>query len=108
MKAGQTVDLDSRMNAGIEALRATIRRHYPEARFRVSQGEDDPTIVQLIATVDLEDMDPVLDIVIEQVLSLQAEGLPVFVVTERPPERTIAMFNAAHTLRRIAVPTAPC
>jgi hypothetical protein len=47
----------------------------------------------------------VLDVVMERLLELQ-ETLPVFVVTERPLERTIAMREAAEAQKRAVVPTA--
>ena len=43
-----------------------IGQHYPEASFRVSYGEDDSTIVQLVGVVDIEDTDPVLDVVMDE------------------------------------------
>jgi hypothetical protein len=104
MKTEPALSLDPRMQAALEELEATIRRHYPDARFRVSRGEDDPAIVQLITIVDIEDTDPVLDVVIERVLELQAEELPIFVVTERPPERTMAMVNAARAMYKAGIP----
>ena len=100
------LDLDSNVHAALEELAAIISQNYPEARFRVSRGEDDPTIVQLVATVDVEDTDVVLDVVMERLLELQANELPVFVVTERPVERTIAMVEAAQAQKRGTVPTA--
>lgn len=94
------------MHAALEELAALISQHYPEASFRVSRGEDDPAIVQLVTTVDVEDTEPVLDVVMDRLLELQAHELPIFVVTERPLERTIAMREAALTQRRALVPTA--
>lgn len=105
MKTEPTLELDLGMRAALEELQATIRQHYPEALFTTSRGEDDPTIVQLVTTVDLDDTDPVLDVVIERILELQAEDLPIFVVTQRPPERTVAMVEAAQKQKRMAVPT---
>jgi hypothetical protein len=105
MKIEPGLELDPRMAAALEELAATISQHYPGSSFRVSRGEDDPTIVQLIATIDVEDTDPVLDVVMERLLELQ-ETLPVFVVTERPLERTIAMREAAEAQKRAVVPTA--
>jgi beta-phosphoglucomutase-like phosphatase (HAD superfamily) len=91
-----TLDLDPTVGAALEELAAAIGQHYPDARFRISRGEDDPAIVQLIAVVDLDDTDAVHDVVTERVLKLQEQGLPICVVTERPLERTIAMHEAAH------------
>ena len=105
MKIEPGLDLDPKMHAALEELAAIISQHYPEASFRVSRGEDDPTIVQLVATVDVEDTDQVLDVVMDRLLELHDEDLLVFVVTERPLERTIAMREAAQVQRRAVVPT---
>ena len=105
MKIEPGVDLEPKMHTALEELAALISQHYPDSTFRVSRGEDDPTIVQLVAVVDIEDTDPVLDVVMDRVLELHDEDLLVFVVTERPLERTIAMREAAQGQRRAVVPT---
>jgi hypothetical protein len=105
MKIEPGFELDPKMRAALEELAGMISQHYPEASFRVSCGEDDPAIVQLVAVVDIEDTDPVLDVVMDRVLELHDEDLLVFVVTERPLERTIAMREAAQAQRRAVVPT---
>src|SRR3954453_12374455 len=104
MKIEPSLDLDPKMRTALEELAATITQHYPDATFRVNRGEDDPTIVQLVATVDIEDTDPVLDVVMDRVLELHDEDLLVFVVTERPIERTMAMRETAKAQKRAAVP----
>jgi len=103
MNAKSALTADTRMQAALQELQAAIHRQYPAAQFRVSQGEDDPTIVQLVTTVDVEDTDPVLDVVIERMLDLQAEGLPIFVVTERPLARTAALLEASRFEKGAAV-----
>src|SRR5215211_5938268 len=100
MKTEPGPDFDPKMHAALEELAAIISQHYPDSTFRVSRGEDDPTIVQLVAIIDIEDTDPVLDVVMERVLELHDEDLLVFVVTERPLERTLAMREAAQVQRR--------
>jgi hypothetical protein len=105
MKIEPGLDLDPTMHAALDELAAIVSQHYPEATFRVSRGEDDPAIVQLVTTVDVEDTDPVLDVVMDRLLELQDEDLPIFVVTERPLERTIAMREAAQAQKWAAIPT---
>jgi hypothetical protein len=100
------LDLDPKMHAALEELAAIISQRYPDAAFRVSCGEDDPSIVQLVAVVDVEDTDPVLDVVMDRLLELHDEDLLVFVATERPIERTLAMREAAQAQKRASVPTA--
>jgi hypothetical protein len=106
MKIAAGLDLDPTMYGALDELAASIMQDYPEASFRVSRGEDDAAIVQLVAVVDVEGTDPVLDLVMDRLLDLQDEGLPIFVVTERPPERVLAMHEAARTKRRLVSPTA--
>src|SRR5438874_2506944 len=85
---------------------AIIGQRCPEAGFRVSRGEDDPAIVQLVTVVDVEDTDPVFDVVMLRLLEFHDEDLPIFVATERPPERTLAMRQAVQAQKRTAVPIA--
>ena len=88
--------LDASMQSALDELQESILRQYPTTTFRVRRGEDDPTIVQLVAIVDIDDTDPVLDVVMERLLELQAAGLPIFVVTDRPLSRTMALRDASH------------
>src|SRR4051812_6414180 len=101
------LNLEPRLSTTLEELAAIIRQHYPEASFRVSPGEDDPAIVQLVAIVDVEDTDPVFDTVMARLLELHDEDLPVFVVTERPLSRTMAMRETMQAQKQAAVPSAP-
>ena len=103
MKIEPGLDLDPKVHAALEELAGIISQHYSDASFRVTRGEDDPSIVQLVTVADLEDTDPVLDVVMQRLLELQAEDLPVFVVTERPLERTIAMHDAARAATALPV-----
>jgi hypothetical protein len=75
---------DLRLQRAIKELRGLILRHYPEARFEVRRGIDDPEAVHLIAAVDTDDLDEVVDLVIERMMEIQIEdGLPVFVIPIR-------------------------
>ena len=96
---------DPRLQAALDELRAIIRRHYPEVRFGLTRGIDDPTIVELVAIVDVDDPDRVLDVVVDRQMQLQIEdGLLIFVVTERPPERVAARLSAGVVARTPARP----
>ena len=76
-----------RMQAAIEELQRLIQQHYPEATFQVEPG-DDPTGMYILATVDVKDMDAVVDVYIDRLLDLQIdEGLAVYVVPVRPLAR---------------------
>ncbi len=86
---------DPRMQAAITELTGMIRQHYPTATFAVDRGEDDPDAVHVTATVDVEDPDEVVDLVIDRMLALQLDdGLPVYVIPVRTPERVAAMLAA--------------
>jgi hypothetical protein len=75
------------MQAAIEEIQRLIQQHYPEATFQVEPG-DDPAGVYLLATVDVEDTDVVVEVYIERLLELQIdEGLAVYVVPVRPLAR---------------------
>lgn len=76
---------DPRIASAIEELRDLILRHFPGATFSVSHGHDDPEIVHLNATVEVDDLDRVVDLTIERELELQVdEGVPVYVIPRRP------------------------
>ena len=78
---------DRRIQAAIVELQTLIQQHYPTATFQETFGED-PEGVYLMATVDVEDTDDVIDVYIERLLALQIdEGLPVYVVPVRPLDR---------------------
>ena len=86
---------DPRIREALAELQNLILDRYPDASFTVSEG-DDPTGVYLRATVDVEDLDEVLDVVIDRLLDLQIrERLPVYVIPVRPLERTVAELRRA-------------
>ena len=88
MSAEPASELSRRLQAALGELEGLIRAHYPEAHFRVSPSQDDPEIVHLVTTVDVEDTDAVLDVVVDRMMQLQIEEqLPIFVIPLRPPER---------------------
>ena len=76
-----------RIQAALAELQELLARRYPEATFRVSEG-DDPEGVYLMPTLDVEDTDEVLDVVMERLLYYQdEEELPVYVMPLLPPTR---------------------
>ncbi|HET9117440.1 MAG TPA: hypothetical protein VFN75_05070 [Pseudonocardiaceae bacterium] len=92
MKNDQT---KGRIEAVLAELRQLIAERYPEARFSVAAGPEDPQEVHLVATVDLEDPDEVLDVVMERMLQFQLdEGLAVYVSPRRTPQRRAAVWAA--------------
>lgn len=88
--------IDTRTQAALSELQRILTQHYPEATFRVRRGIDDPESIHLVTTVDVEDTDEVLDVVIDRIMELQIEeGLPVHVIPVRPIERVMALRQKA-------------
>lgn len=105
MKAERALRLAPRMQAAIEELKALVLDHYPDATFRVARSPEESRIVHLWTTVDVPDMDEVLDVVIDRVTELQLdEKLPVHVIPVRPRERVLALFQAQEEARAKRVP----
>ncbi len=91
MSAATTQPDEARLTAAIAELEEMIGARYPAATFAVSHG-DDPEGVYLIATVDVDDPDVVMDLVIDRMLALQIEEqLPVYVVPVRTAARRAAL-----------------
>ena len=90
MSKEQGILVGSRMEDALNELRGLIRAHYPQARFSVAHGHDESENVHLVTTVDLEDADEVLDLVIDRVVELQVEErIPVHVIPVRPVIRVL-------------------
>ena len=90
MKVKRSVSDDPRIQAAVAELKALIQRHYPGAAFEETHGED-PEGIYVIATVDVDDTDEVVDVYIERLLDLQIDaGLPIYVIPIRPLERISA------------------
>ena len=85
---------DQQVLAAINELEELVHSRYPEATFSVGRGPDDPEAIHVYATVDLEDTEPVVDLVIERELELLEEGLPVQVIPLRTQERNAAIVEA--------------
>ena len=91
---------DPRVLAAVNELEELVRSHYPDATFNVGHGPDDPEAIHVYATVDLEDTEPVVDLVIERELELLLdEGLPVQVIPLRTPERNAAILEEQEQAR---------
>jgi len=89
-------DLTPRLQGALDELQALILARYPDTRFRVTRSPDEPEVTHLLATVDVDDTDAVLDAVIDRMMDMQiAEGLPIYVIPLRPPERASAMSSTS-------------
>jgi len=71
--------LTPRLQGAVDELQHLIRRVDPLATFQVVPG-DDPTGTYVLATVDVEDTELVMDAYMDRLLTLQIdEGLPIHV-----------------------------
>ncbi len=94
---------DPRIQAAVAELQGMIAQKYPAATFEVFHGED-PEGTYLRATVDIEDTDEVVDLIIDRLVDLQVEErLPVYVIPVRPLERVIAEMKASKKHRGQAI-----
>ena len=88
---------DPRMEHAISELQEQIRGKYPSTRFGVQQGIDDPEETWLVATVDIEDPDEIVDLVIDRLLELQIdEQVPLHVLPVHTPERVAQTLSRQH------------
>ncbi len=96
---------DPQMQAAITELQELIRSHYPSTTFTVGEAED-PDGVYLRAIVDVDDTDEVTEVFIDRMIDLQVEdGLPIYMVPVRTPERIAAVRQWQHDDRsRLALP----
>src|SRR4051794_6209567 len=89
---------DPRIKEAVEELQRLITGRYPGAQFDVfvrDDPSDDPKGVRLQATVDVEDLDDVMDTVIDALYDIQVErGLPVYIVTQQPLSRVAEELRA--------------
>jgi len=109
MSKEQPLQLDQRTQNAITELQNTISSKYPTATFEVERAAEDPAIIHLVTTVDVDDPDEVGDLVLDRVLDLVAEErIPVHVIPVRTPERIRAALEAQartqHPSRRRSIP----
>lgn len=88
--------LNPAIQRALSELKSIIHQHYPAARFEVEHGHDHPESIHLITVVDLEDTDPVFELVLERMMEYQIEEeLPIYVIPVRTPERVRMMRDEA-------------
>jgi hypothetical protein len=87
------ITITPRAQAALDELQAMIAACYPEATFAVEIGYE-PAGIYLVATVDVEDLDDVFDVVSNRLLDIQVEdGIPVSVTLRQPIERVMAQLR---------------
>lgn len=79
------LEISPRMEIAVDELRRLIRTRYPDAQFSLRPSPDDANVIHLVATVDAENLDDVLDGVVDRMMEIQVdEALPVYVIPVRP------------------------
>lgn len=90
------LDLEPKTTAAIAELKALVRPRFPEAALSISRSDEDPSIVHLTTVVDIDDPDDVTDLVIDRMrVLLVDEGLPIYIIPIRSPERVASVLEAA-------------
>lgn len=95
MTQDERCSFDARTRAAISELESIILARYPEATFHVERGPDDPQAIHLVTTVDVEDRTDLLELVVDRQMEIQIEdGIPIFIIPLRTPERNRAVEAA--------------
>ncbi|MGI8968819.1 MAG: hypothetical protein ACR2GA_06920 [Chloroflexota bacterium] len=89
--------LDPSRQQAVEELTKLVGAHFSLRDVAVVPGEDNPDATHVIATVDIDDPDEVADLVMERMLEIQLdEGIPVYVIPIRTPERVTKLLQQQH------------
>ncbi len=89
----ERIELPAPEQSALNELSGAIVKRYPGAHFATVRGED-PAGWYLRATVDLDDPDEVMDVVIDRLLEYQIDQqLPVYVIPLRTKERLTALLE---------------
>jgi hypothetical protein len=81
---------DPRIQTAIVELQDLIIARFPSTTFEIGE-DDDPDGVYVRAVVDVDDTDEVTELFIDRMIDIQVDdGLPVYVVPVRTPERQAA------------------
>lgn len=103
MSTERVADLDEQTREALDELKGLIAGRFPQASFEVAHG-DDPEGTYLKATVDTEDVDDVLDVVLDRLFAIQVErGLPVYVIPLEPVERVLKKLRRPRWSARLAL-----
>jgi hypothetical protein len=96
--------LDPARQKAVTERTSMVQQRYPTASFAVGPGEGDPVVTHITTTVDIDDAGEVVDLVIDRMLELQIdEGVPVYAIPIRTPERVVALRQYQHTQERSAM-----
>lgn len=91
MQAAREAPISGRLQAAAAELQAMILDAFPSATFVLGPGPENPTELHVVTTVDVDDTDEVVDLIIDRMLEMQiGEGLPVYVIPLRQRRRALA------------------
>ncbi len=86
---------DAHVDSAIAEIQQLVSRRYPTTTYAITEG-DDPEGIYLTAVVDVDDPDEVVEVFIDRLLALQIdEGLPLYVVPIRTPERVAVALHTS-------------
>lgn len=84
---------DPKMQAAVAELQHLILTRFPSTVFTVGEA-DDPDGLYMRAVVDVDDTDEVIEVFLDRMTDIQVEdGLPIYVVPVRTPERRAAVHQ---------------
>jgi hypothetical protein len=87
------ITITPRAQAALDELQAMIAARFPQATFNVHKGYE-PAGIYLVATVDIVDLDEVVEVFIDRLVEIQVEdGIPVYVTPVRPLERNLEQLR---------------
>lgn len=90
--------LAPRFQQAIDELKGIILAKYPTTTFIASTSEENDRIIHLDATVDVDDTDDVLALVLDRMVDMQVdEGIPLYVIPQRRPIPAAASSETHHT-----------
>lgn len=81
--------LEPKVASAIEELKGMILAKYPDASFEVCPAIEDPGALDLVTTVDTDEIDEVIDLVVHRLVELDNEGIWIHVAPVQPIERIL-------------------
>jgi hypothetical protein len=94
------IPMTPHLEEAITEMKERILRRFPTTTFEMYQGED-PVGIYLIAIVDTDDLEEVGELFTSRLVDLQVdEGLPLFVIPERTPERNAVIVAEQRAARK--------
>ncbi len=98
------IDLDDpKLHEAAQTISTAIQDQFPTARIEIEESLDPPKLY-VIAVVDVDDIELVMDCYLDTLVDFQVEDhLPLDVIVMRTPERQKADLDEARTRNRLPV-----